>query len=299
MSKVFIFGCGYLGVRLAEALMDIGYEVGALTKNQAYAKLLKAKGIEVVIVDRLESDSWHSRVGGQYSKIINCVSSAGNGLSGYESSYYHGQASIIRWAKSQSIESFIYTSSTSVYPENSGAWVSENSLTEEDGYHSDTAQVLRKSEDLIENSHSLFKNYYILRLSGIYGPERHYLLNQIQSSNVIAGSGNYFMNMIHVDETVSVITRLLDSKRSIASGIYNLSDDTPTEKEAVVKWLADQLGIASPTFDKDLLSQRHSSRKTRTKNRRIANTKLKEALGLGLKYPSYKEGYSQILRQLT
>jgi nucleoside-diphosphate-sugar epimerase len=170
MSKVFIFGCGYLGVRLAGALMDIGYEVGALTKNQAYAKLLKAKGIEDVIVDRLESDSWHSRVGGQYSKIINCVSSAGNGLSGYESSYYHGQASIIRWAKSQSIESFIYTSSTSVYPENSGAWVSENSLTEEDGYHSDTAQVLRKSEDLIENSHSLFKNYFILRLSGIYGP---------------------------------------------------------------------------------------------------------------------------------
>ncbi|PDH26368.1 MAG: hypothetical protein CNB76_02355 [Puniceicoccaceae bacterium MED-G32] len=107
------------------------------------------------------------------------------------------------------------------------------------------------------------------------------------------------MNMIHVDEIVSVITRLLDSKRSIASGIYNLSDDTPTEKEAVVKWLADQLGIASPTFDKDLLSQRHLSRKTRTKNRRIANTKLKEALGLGFKYPSYKEGYSQIIRQLT
>ena len=94
MSKVFIFGCGYLGMRLADALIAGGYEVGALTKNETFAKALKARGITEVIVDRLESDSWHSLVGNDYTKIINCVSSAGNGLSGYESSYYEGQASI-------------------------------------------------------------------------------------------------------------------------------------------------------------------------------------------------------------
>jgi hypothetical protein len=73
----------------------------------------------------------------------------------------------------------------------------------------------------------------------------------------------------------------------------------PTQKEMVVEWLANQLSLTVPTFDKDLLSQRNASRKTRTKNRRIANTKLKEALGFALKYPSYKEGYSQIIRQLS
>ena len=298
MSKVFIFGCGYLGVRLADALINLGYEVGALTKNQDYAEVLKAKGIKQVIVDRLESDTWHSLVGGEYSKIINCVSSAGNGLSGYESSYYEGQASIIRWAESQSIESFIYTSSTSVYPENSGAWVSEDSLIEE-AIQSDTARILRRSENLIEKNQSQLGRYFILRLSGIYGPDRHYLLNQIQSSKVIAGAGDYFMNMIHVDDIVSVILRMMNAKESMASGVYNLSDDTPTQKEMVVEWLANQLSLTVPTFDKDLLSQRNASRKTRTKNRRIANTKLKEALGFALKYPSYKEGYSQIIRQLS
>lgn len=298
MSKVFIFGCGYLGMRLADALMNAGYEVGALTKNQTVAKELKAKGIHEVIVNRLESDSWHSLVGVGYTKIINCVSSAGNGLSGYESSYYEGQASIIKWAKSQSIKTFVYTSSTSIYPENSGALVSENPLTDE-AIHSETAQVLRRAENLIEKNQCHFDNYFILRLSGIYGPERHYLLNQIQSSNVIAGSGNYFMNMIHVDDIVSVIMVMIEAKDAIASGIYNLSDDTPTQKEVVVEWLANELGLAVPTFDKDLLSQRNASRKTRTKNRRIANTKIKEALGFDLEYPSYKEGYSQIISQLS
>ena len=298
MSKVFIFGCGYLGMRLADTLIAAGHEVGALTKNETFAEVLKARGITEVIVDRLESDSWHSLVGNDYTKIINCVSSAGNGLSGYESSYYEGQASIIQWAKSHSIETFVYTSSTSVYPENSGSWVSEDSL-KEDSVHSDTAQVLRRSENLIESNQSHFDNYFILRLSGIYGPERHYLLNQIQSSNAIAGSGDYFMNMIHVDDIVSAIIGLIDVKSNIPSGIYNLSDDMPTKKEVVVEWLANELGIAVPTFDKDLVTQRNASRKTRTKNRRIANTKIKEAMGLVLKYPSYKEGYTQIIGQLS
>lgn len=298
MSKVFIFGCGYLGIRLADTLINHGYEVGALTKNQTYAEILKAKGIKEVIVDRLESDTWHSLVGSEYSKIINCVSSAGNGLSGYESSYHQGQASIIRWAKSHSVKSFIYTSSTSVYPEDSGAWVEENSL-EDEAIHSDAAQILRRAENLIEKNQSHFGQYFILRLSGIYGPKRHYLLNQIQSSKVIAGSGDYFMNMIHVDDILSAILKLINSEEPIASGIYNLSDDTPTRKEDVVKWLAEQLNLSVPSFDKDLLSQRNASRKTRTKNRRIANRKLKDSLGLALKYPSFKEGYSQIIKQLS
>ena len=57
MSKVFIFGCGYLGMRLADTLIAAGHEVGALTKNETFAEVLKARGITEVIVDRLESDS--------------------------------------------------------------------------------------------------------------------------------------------------------------------------------------------------------------------------------------------------
>ena len=298
MSKVFIFGCGYLGIRLADTLIATGHEVGALTKNETFADVLRARGTTEVIVDRLESDTWHGLVGNDYTKIINCVSSAGNGLSGYESSYYEGQASIIQWAKSHSIETFVYTSSTSVYPENSGGLVSEDSL-KEDSVHSDTAQVLIRSENLIESNQSHFDDYFILRLSGIYGPKRHYLLNQIQSSSAIAGSGDYFMNMIHIDDIVTAIIGLINVKADIPSGIYNLSDDMPTQKKVVVEWLANEVGIAVPVFDKDSVTQRNASRKTRTKNRRIANTKIKEALGLVLKYPSYKEGYTHIISQLS
>ena len=87
------------------------------------------------------------------------------------------------------------------------------------------------------------------------------------------------MNMIHVDDIVSAIIRLIDVKSDMPSGIYNLSDDMPTKKEVVVEWLANELGIAVPTFDKDLVTQRNASRKTRTKNRRIANTKIKRPWG--------------------
>ena len=40
----------------------------------------------------------------------------------------------------------------------------------------------------------------------------------------------------------------------------------PTQKEIVVEWLANELGIAvPPTFDKDLVTQRNASRKAELK----------------------------------
>ena len=81
--------------------------------------------------------------------------------------------------KSHSVKSFIYTSSTSVYPEDSGAWVEENSL-EDEAIHSDVAQILRRAENLIEKSIP-FRTYFILRLSGICRPATLF----IESNSVI------------------------------------------------------------------------------------------------------------------
>lgn len=297
MSKVFIFGCGYLGLRLVDVLLEHGYRVGALTKNPDLINQLKGKGLCDVIQGRLEEDDWHKKISSDYTHIVNCVSSAGNGLSGYRSSYYEGQASIIRWARAQAIERFIYTSSTSVYSRDDGTWVDEGEENADAGSTpSETGAILREAESMIEDNHRAFESYYILRLSGIYGPGRHYLLNQLRSREGIQGSGDNYMNMIHVSDIVGVVLRLIQSEKPYASGIYNLSDDQPTEKHAVAKWLAQSAGLDEPKFDAHTPTERQRLRKTRSKNRRIANRKLKEILNYSFLYPSYREGYSDILK---
>ena len=297
MSKVFIFGCGYLGLHLVDALHAQGFTVGALTKNPSTVEQLRGKGFCEVIESRLELDDWHKKITSDYTHVVNCVSSAGNGLSGYRSSYYDGQASIVRWARSLSIERFIYTSSTSVYSKDNGSWVDEgvDSLGVE-WTGSETGAILREAESMIEGKQSVFKNHYILRLSGIYGPRRHYLLNQLRSGKGIQGSGESYMNMIHVADIVGVVLRLIQSEKPFESGIYNLSDNQPTPKNEVANWLAQEAGLGKPVFNANTPTERQRVRKTRSKNRRISNEKLKETLNYSFLYPSYREGYADILK---
>ena len=114
-ESVIIFGCGYLGTALAKHLLNQGLRVGALTRNAEKAADLRKIGAELrtgydqaaieVIEGDLDSNDWHKRVEGRYESVVNCVSSAGGGLAGYQKSYVDGQRSILEWAKSQSMRS--------------------------------------------------------------------------------------------------------------------------------------------------------------------------------------------------
>ena len=57
--SIFIFGCGYLGSRLAKAFIERGHSVGALTKNSVKANELREIGLSEVVECSLESVDWH------------------------------------------------------------------------------------------------------------------------------------------------------------------------------------------------------------------------------------------------
>ena len=294
-KSVFIFGCGYVGSRLANKLLSLGYKVGALTKNKATAEALLAEGVSEVIVSDLESHEWHAQIGLGYNYVVNCVSSSGGGIEGYNRSYIQGQSSILEWAKSQQIDRYIYTSSTSVYAGDQGCAVDENSALVDES-SSPTGSIILQSERLVEQARECFDRYHILRLSGIYGPGRHYLLNQLTSESVIAGEGELYMNMIYVEDAVLVISSIINSDPHIVSGTYNLSDDSPTLKLEVAEWICRQINSECPEFDRTLQSGRNLSRKSRTKNRKISNKKLRQFFDL--KYPTFMQGYKAILEDI-
>ena len=50
-TKIVIFGCGYIGTRLAELCLEMGWEVTALTRNSTTADLLSAKGVNSVVAN--------------------------------------------------------------------------------------------------------------------------------------------------------------------------------------------------------------------------------------------------------
>ena len=293
--SIFIFGCGYLGSRLAKMFISKGHSVGALTRNSFKVNELREIGLSEVVNCTIESEEWHSLIKGKYEVIINCVSSAGGGIDGYKRSYLEGQRSIMKWAKNHSIKQFFYTSSTSIYASNDLSWVDENS-TDLCDLPDSTGSILLDAEQCVLEHCTLFQNFYIFRLSGIYGPNRHYLWDQIQGNKILSGQPSHFMNMIHVDDIVALFYALVFNHNLIPSGIYNLTDDEPVEKQKVVEWICQYRNIIKPKFDPSLMTSRHSMRNTMPKNRKISNRKIRTAFDL--KYPTFRQGYENIFKSL-
>lgn len=290
-ESVMIFGCGYVGTALAESLLADGVRVGALTRNASKAAALRAIGVGEVIEAELDSRDWHGAVRGRYDAVVNCVSSAGGGLAGYEKSYYEGQRSILEWDGLQGADCYVYTSSTSVYPQDGGVEVDE---TAETAGAPKTGEVLLRSEGLLAEAFEKPGRWYVLRLAGIYGPGRHYLLDGLREGQTcIPGSGEHHLNLIHLQDIVAGLRAAL--RGTGPSGVYNLCDNAAARKKDLVEWLAGQIGAEVPEFDPGLATDRLKRRGGRMPDRIISNGKARRLLGWNPVYGDFRQGYEQLL----
>lgn len=282
-----IFGCGYVGAAVARWAATAGLHVTALTRNAASAVLLREIGVEAVVAD-LAGHTWHAEVRAAPEFAVNCVSSGGGGTEAYRHSYLQGTESIAAWVAGHgAVGTFLYTSSTSVYPQGDGLLVDEQMPVTA---ATDRAQVLIDTEDRVKSSARGWGRWFILRLAGIYGPGRHQLLDQVRSGEV-AGSGEHHLNVIHRDDIVSAIAACLTAPTALANEVFNVADDGQARKSEITAWLACELGLPPPRFS----GLPSGGRRAVTPDRVIANRKVKSMLGWQPRYPTFREGYAKLL----
>lgn len=301
MAKhILILGCGYVGMAVAKRFLEKGWIVHALTRNEKRLAELNEIGVNTFAA-RLDSNDWHEWLSPDIPDLVlDCVSAAESTVDGYKASYYNGLLSLQDWYKNSSKKAkLIYTSSTSVYPQMEGEWVDEGS----DVYCGDfeKTNILLESESLVKDRlSSLFSSAIVFRLAGIYGPERHYLINQIADGKLVFdGDGSSFLNLIHLSDIVQAIdiaSQLPDSGFSI----YNLSDDLKYTKREIAEWTAKMLKKGTPVFNGKASSTRRSFLADgKLPNRRISNAKWKQTSSWEPIYPSFKEGYMEIIDQIN
>jgi nucleoside-diphosphate-sugar epimerase len=287
-KRLVIFGCGYVGSELARQGRARGWRVTALTRNEERAAALHAAGVETVAAD-LAEDGWHARIAGGADAVVNCVSSGGGGLDGYRHSYRDGMASVLAWARARGAAgTFVYTSSTSVYPQDGGAEVAETAPT--DAGTSERAQVLLAAENLLRENRGACARWFILRLAGIYGPDRHHLLAQVRAGEV-AGCGDHRLNLVHRDDICAAVWAALTAPPGVADEIFNVADDGAARKDAIAGWLARRLGVPPPRFT----GASAAGRRAVTPDRVIVNARIRRMLGWSPRYPSFRDGYETIL----
>ncbi len=289
-KRLLVAGCGYVGGAVARTAVERGMKVIALTRNPHKAKALSADGIFAVVAD-LADEGWHARVPGTVDYVVNAVSSGGGGVEGYRQSYVEGMRSLLRWAAGSEVKTMVYTSSTSVYPQDGGVEVDESA--EVGGVGDERTALLVEAESLLRKS-SPATRAYVLRLAGIYGPGRHHVLDQVRVGGALPGVGTHRLNLIHRDDAAGAIWAALGAPKGVPGGTYNVADDGPVAKETLAAWLAKQLGLPTPKFDPALPSRRRRS----VPDRVIVNARLKRDLGWQPRYPDYRAGYADILGAL-
>src|ERR1044071_627836 len=166
MPRILIAGCGYVGEATADLFHSAGWQVeGWVHSNESAARLsLKPYSIQVIDVSR------HADVGkyvGAFDAVIHCVSSRGGDVEAYRQIYLEGARHLLETFPKAKV---LFTSSTSVYAQGDGSWVTEESETKP---LRATSRILLEVENLI-----LGKGGTVARLAGIYGPGRSALLTK-------------------------------------------------------------------------------------------------------------------------
>jgi nucleoside-diphosphate-sugar epimerase len=266
--------------------------VEALTRNAEKAAALRSLGLTKVVVADLATSGWHGQLEPGADFVVNCVSSAG-GPDGYRQSYVAGMKSVLGWAARgpQPAGTVVYTSSTSVYPQGGGATVEETAPA--DGA-TPNGRIIRESEKLLEDaSAAACRRWFILRLAGIYGPDRHHLLNQLREGAAsLGGSGSHRLNLAHRDDIVAALLACLSAPVAVKNEIFNVVDSAPAPREEVVRWLAGRLGKAVPAFDGVAGSRRGGEPMP---DRIISSAKIQRMLGWRPVFPDYRSGYENLL----
>lgn len=286
-QTITILGCGYLGSALAKQCISKGWTVSALTRNSAKAKDLRAMGVDKVIEAQIEDENWHDQLDSSQDFVVNCVGAASSDAQGYISSYIEGQDSVMKWLKQGSVKTFVFTSSTSVYPQSGKRFVDETAscvgVSEKGG-------LLLAAEQKCFPPVSSISRSFILRLSGLYGPGRHLLMNKVKQGEDIDGNEDRILNLIHRDDAANAVISCLQADESNLGRIYNVSDGTHATRGQIVAWLAESLNLSTPSFKGD--------DEEGTPNRKVSNNRILDDLSWSPEYSNYQLGYQSIFENL-
>ena len=278
--SVVIAGCGDVGSRLASQLLAAGWEVHGLRRN--VARLPEGViGIAGDLFNKECPDTWP--IGG-VDYLVYCAAATDHDEAGYRKAYVQGLQHVLEWLGDygQEPKHLVFVSSSSVYGQQNGEWVDETSPTQAVGY---SGQVMLEAEQVAFDSGIPATT---VRLTGIYGPGREWLLSQVRQGYRVAVEPPLYGNRIHVDDAAGLLAYLLlhVEQGGALEKVYIGVDNAPAPLAEVVDWLRGYLGVTEWAEDASV---------RRAGSKQCSNARAK-ARGWSPTYPSYREGYAAILK---
>lgn len=274
--RVLQIGCGGLGSLIAQATLAQGH---ALTIVRRSRQPVPA-GAQCLYLDVVAGEGLSALSQIEADILLYCLAPV-EGQS-YQHTYVEGLRHVLASVEKRSLKHVFFISSTGIYGEQQGEWIDEETPARP---ADPEGQVMLEAEQLL---HGLDCAHTALRVSGIYGPRRLYLLRLLQNEARWPVK-THWTNRIHEADVAAAVVHLYQSvdagKRLPPHCI--LSDGVPATQHEVLQWLAARQSLPAPATP-PLLPQ---------SGKRIRNRFLQQS-GFKLQFPDYQAGYASILSSL-
>ena len=281
MYHIQIVGAGYTGSRIAAYFRTKKQKVWGLVRSGQSRAVLEKAGIVPVIADLARPESLKTIPPAHFIVISPAPSEGERGEAGYRRLYLEGIGNYLEAVRAHPRPNLlVYLSSTSVYGERGGEWVDEDTPPAPD---TEKGKILLAAEEQVLSSGF---PAIVFRLGGIYGPGRNGI-ERLRRGEINSDGADKYLNHIHVEDIAGAMPVLFN--RGEAGKIYLGVDDEPVKRSEMIRWLCGKLGIPEPAA---VFSSKE------IKGRRLSNKRLK-SLGYAFKFPSYREGYEDILCAAT
>ncbi len=280
-----IFGCGYLGLRVAQRWRERADEVFVATRSTDRAASFRDQGFDATVCDVTKEESLVSLP--DADTVLFAVGYDRSAGPSIEEVYADGFRNVLERLSAKT-NRVIYVSTTGVYGGAEGGWVDETTPpapTRPGGFASLAAEEHLRASPFADRG-------IALRLAGIYGPGRIPFLRQLEAGEPIAAPRDGHVNLIHVEDAARVVVEVADARGSLPP-VLCVSDSCPPLRGDYYGEVARLIGASAPSFVDPPADSPRAARAAADK--RVRNQFLTQTLGIRLNYPDFRTGLASIL----
>lgn len=274
--QVLQIGCGGLGALVAQATLAQGHALTIVRRSP----LPVPEGAQALYLDVIAEENLSALSTMQPEILLYCLAPV-EGQS-YQQTYVQGLRHVLANVSMASMKHVFFISSTGIYGEDQGQWIDDETpaLPADDG-----GRIMLEAEQLLAQ---LPCGHTALRVSGIYGPQRLYLLRLLQNRERWPTQAHW-TNRMHEQDVAAAVVHLY--QQVAVGGVLPahciLSDGVPAMQHEVLQWLAAQQQLPAPATPP---LQPQSGKRIRS--RFLQHT------GFKPQFADYQAGYASILSSL-
>ena len=222
-KHVLIAGCGDLGLRVARLLAfeNATNRSWGLRRQPDVESTKDIPGFTWIACDFTQPSTLRD-LPKDITHVLYTAAPNARTEADYRAVYREGLEHLLNAVASPALQRVLFVSSTAVYGDHGAQWIDEDTPTAPKSFN---GRVLLETEQWLQSQSARFETL-ILRLSGIYGPGRSYLLDRLRTGQATAPAAeSHWVNRIHIEDAAAAVLHLMNLPKP--QPIYLVTDSTP------------------------------------------------------------------------